>query len=92
MQLARQYGTEVPIVGIAGRDGRGAMRDFVRRYGLSFPNGADDDLSVWHRFGVRGQPAWVFIRPDGTGHLFYRPTTATVREQFETLQRLAAPR
>ena len=48
-------------------------------------NGADLDLTVWKRFRVRGQPAWVFIRPDGTAKLFYRPDDATVRAQFEML-------
>ncbi len=61
------------------------MLDYVKKYALDFPNGADFDLTVWKKFGVRGQPAWVFIRPDGTTRLFYRPDAATVRAQFEAL-------
>lgn len=61
------------------------MVDFVKKYDLPFPNGADLDLSVWKKFGVRGQPAWVFIEPDGTGKLFYRPNDATVRAQLDSL-------
>ena len=61
------------------------MVDFVKKYGLPFPNGADLDRSVWKKFGVRGQPAWVFIQPDGTGKLFYRPNDATVRAQLDSL-------
>ena len=61
------------------------MVDYVHKYSLPFPNGADLDLGVWKKFGVRGQPAWVFIRPDGTGRLFYRPDDATVRSQLDAL-------
>ena len=61
------------------------MVDFVKKYDLPFPNGADLDLRVWKKLGVRGQPAWVFIQPNGTGRLFYRPDDATVRAQLDSL-------
>ena len=85
MQLARQYAGKLAIVGIAGRDDAGPMSDFARQYQLPFPSGADFDLSVWRRLGVRGQPAWVFVNPNGTGHRFYRPADATVRAQLDAL-------
>ena len=83
--MARRYKDQLAIVGISGRDDQGPMVDFVKKYHLPFPNGADLDLSVWKKLGVRGQPAWVFIRPDGTGKLFYRPNDATVRTQLDSL-------
>ena len=61
------------------------MVDYVNKYALPFPNGADLDLTVWKKFRVRGQPAWVFITPDGKATLLYRPDDATVRQQFEAL-------
>lgn len=61
------------------------MVDYVNKYSLPFPNAADLDLTVWKKFRVRGQPAWVFITPDGAAKLFYRPDEATVRKQFEAL-------
>ena len=83
--MARQYQDRLAIVGIAGRDDQGPMVDFVNKYSLPFPNGADLDLTVWKKFRVRGQPAWVFIKPDGTAKLFYRPDDATVRAQVASL-------
>ena len=82
-QLARQYHDRLAVVGISGRDDQGPMVDFEKKYDLPFPNGADLDLKVWKKFRVRGQPAWVFITPEGKATLFYRPDDATVRKQFE---------
>jgi hypothetical protein len=43
------------------------MRAFVERYGLeSMPQVADVDDTIWARYGVRYQPAWVFIDDDGS--------------------------
>lgn len=49
-------------MGIAGRDGVEAMRDFVERHGLTeVPMAADVDGEVWSAWNVPGQPAWVFL-------------------------------
>jgi thiol:disulfide interchange protein len=38
------------------------MAEFVARHGLEdVPQIDDADGSVWARFGVVGQPSWVFI-------------------------------
>lgn len=42
------------------------MEAFVDRHGLTFPNVNDEPGSVFGRFGVPGQPAWVFVAQDGT--------------------------
>jgi hypothetical protein len=60
--VARRYQDTVPVVGMAGRDDTDAMQDFVDRHGLGFlDHSVDSDGSLWTDFGVRGQPAWVFI-------------------------------
>jgi peroxiredoxin len=60
--VARQRGDEVAIVGVAGRDDVDAFAAFVERHGLQdVPQIADTDGSVWARFGISGQPSWVFI-------------------------------
>ncbi len=41
------------------------MQSFVDRHGLTFPNLNDEPGDVFGRFGVPGQPAWVFIDADG---------------------------
>ena len=36
------------------------------KYGLqAMPQAVSEDGSLWGRFGVPAQPAWVFIRPSG---------------------------
>ncbi|MBA2325011.1 MAG: protein disulfide oxidoreductase [Pseudonocardiales bacterium] len=56
----------VTFVGVAAQDQVPAMRGFVAKYGLSFTHLADLDASVWRRFGVTVQPAFAFVKPDGS--------------------------
>jgi thiol-disulfide isomerase/thioredoxin len=64
---AKATAGSVSFVGVAARDEVPAMQDFVRRYDLSsFPHVADADAAVWKRFGVVEQPAYAFVKPDGT--------------------------
>jgi len=67
--VVQQYEGRIEIIGVASRDRRPAMQDFVARHGLErMVNIADVDGEVWQRFGVVAQPAWVFLDPDeGTG-------------------------
>lgn len=60
------------IIGFAGRDDLEPMREFVDRYDLGVvPHAVDADGSLWSAFGVRGQPAWVFVGADGTTEVAY---------------------
>ena len=55
------------MIGVAGRDSIDAMADFVARHGLDgVPHLVDADGSLWARFEVVAQPAWVFVDDDGT--------------------------
>ncbi|HEX2133578.1 MAG TPA: redoxin family protein [Actinophytocola sp.] len=57
----------VRFVGVAAQDQVPAMRDFVDRFGLgSFPHLADTSATIWQRFGVSYQPAYAFVRADGS--------------------------
>ena len=74
--MARQFQDRVAIVGFAGRDDLEPMREFVDRHSLGFlPHAVDADGSLWAAFGVRGQPAWVFIGADGTREVLYGALT-----------------
>lgn len=43
------------------------MRQFVDKYPVkSLTQLADTDGAVWAKFGVNRQPAFAFIRPDGS--------------------------
>ncbi len=58
---------KVEFVGVAAQDDLTAMQGFVTKYQVgSFQHLADLDASVWRRFGVTQQPAYAFVRPDGS--------------------------
>lgn len=64
--MAQQYGESVTFLGIAGDDPLDEKRAFVERYGLTTMTTIHDpDRSIWTRFGVPGQPSWVFIDDNG---------------------------
>jgi hypothetical protein len=52
-----------------GRDSVDAMQGFVDTYRLGFPQGVSPDGSLWARFGVGFQPAWVFVNNDGSAQV-----------------------
>jgi peroxiredoxin len=78
----------VTFVGVAGRSDVAAMQDFVAKYHLNFTNLNDADGSIWARFGVPWQPAYVFERSDGTSTFVNNPTSAM--SQPELSDRVAA--
>ena len=64
---AAAFGDRVAFVGMAGHDTDEAHRAFVDEHGLDhLLHVVDDDGSLWARFGVSYQPAWVFVDDDGT--------------------------
>jgi thiol-disulfide isomerase/thioredoxin len=78
----------VTFVGVAARSDTGAMQNFVDRYHLGFTNLNDADGSIWARYNVPWQPAYVFYRPDGSSTFVNNPTAAM--PQQELADRVAA--
>ena len=65
--MQEQYGDQVAVVGVAGRDDVSAMEAFVSDLGVgAFPHIANEDLEIWSTYEVRSQPAFVFIDDDGS--------------------------
>lgn len=64
-RVSRDYADRIAFIGIPGKDSAGAMQAFVDEYGLGFPQGVSEDGTLWARFGVAYQPAWVFVDDDG---------------------------
>ena len=73
---------KVTFVGIAGRSDVGQMQGFVSKYGLNFTNLNDSDGSLWARFGVPWQPAYLFVRPDGSSTFVNNPTAAMPEQEL----------
>jgi hypothetical protein len=57
----------VQFVGMPGRSEVEEHQRFIDDFGLTaIPHVADPDGSLWRRFGISSQPAWVLINDDGT--------------------------
>jgi thiol-disulfide isomerase/thioredoxin len=78
----------VAFVGVAARSDVGAMQNFVDKYNLRFTNLDDADGSIWARYNVPWQPAYVFYRADGSSTFVNNPTSAM--SQQELADRVAA--
>lgn len=65
--MQQQFGDQVNILGVAGRDDLRDMEEFVAEYGVEgFEHVADEDVEIWMAYGITTQPAFVFINDDGT--------------------------
>ncbi len=72
----------VTFVGIAARSEVAAMQAFVDKYHLNFTNLNDADGSIWARYNVPWQPAYVFYRPDGSSTFVNNPTSAMPEQEL----------
>ncbi|MBW0019221.1 MAG: protein disulfide oxidoreductase [Mycobacterium sp.] len=72
----------VTFVGIAAHSDVGAMQSFVSKYGLNFTNLNDADGSIWARYNVPWQPAYVFYRADGSSTFVNNPTSAMSQQEL----------
>ena len=72
----------VTFVGVAAHSDVGAMQNFVSKYNLNFTNLNDADGSIWARYNVPWQPAWVFYRADGTSTFVNNPTSAMSQDEL----------
>ena len=62
----KQLAGKVHIIGVAWNGSEQSMQEFVTKHQLTFANIKDNDGLVFAQFEVPYQPAWVFIRQDGT--------------------------
>lgn len=72
----------VTFVGVAARSDVSAMEGFVSKYNLNFTNLNDADASIWARYNVPWQPAYVFYRGDGSSTFVNNPTSAMSRQEL----------
>jgi thiol-disulfide isomerase/thioredoxin len=72
----------VTFVGVAAHSDVGAIQNFVSKYNLNFTNLNDADGSIWARYNVPWQPAYVFYRADGSSTFVNNPTSAMSRDEL----------
>jgi len=73
---------QVTFVGVAARSDIAAMQGFVAKYNLDFTNLNDADGSIWAAFNVPWQPAFLFVKPDGTSSFVNNPTSAMSEQEL----------
>jgi cytochrome c biogenesis protein CcmG, thiol:disulfide interchange protein DsbE len=62
---ADRYGERIHVVGVNIRDSRDDALAFARRNEYSFPSVVDDDLAIYHDYGLTGQPETFVIDDEG---------------------------
>ena len=72
----------VTFVGISTRADVGAMSNFVSKYNLNFTNINDADGSIWAKFNVPWQPAYVFLSADGSSTFINNPISAMSQQEL----------
>src|SRR5271163_2709033 len=73
---------KVTFLGIAGRSDDGQMQNFVSKYSLNFTNLNDADGSLWARYNVPWQPAYVFYKADGSSTFVNNPVAAMPQQEL----------
>jgi cytochrome c biogenesis protein CcmG/thiol:disulfide interchange protein DsbE len=84
-------GRDVVFVGVNVWDAASTAREFLRAYGITYPNGPDPNGRILIDFGVTGIPETYFIDPQGRlVRRWIGPITAhELRELLEDLRRSA---
>ncbi len=90
---ARRNADRFTFVGIDVQDQDADAQAFIRKYGLTYPNGAGNAGPISIQYGMRGVPETYFIAPDGRLVRKWNTLTAADLEQFlGELQRASGPR
>jgi cytochrome c biogenesis protein CcmG, thiol:disulfide interchange protein DsbE len=90
---ARRYGDRVNFVGVDVQDVDSDAQTFIRKYGITYPNGSGNAGPISVQYGMRGVPETYFIAPDGRLIRKWNTLTAADLEQFlGELQRASGPR
>jgi cytochrome c biogenesis protein CcmG/thiol:disulfide interchange protein DsbE len=64
-KASRQYGDRVTFIGVNAQDTDGNARDFLRRFGVTYPNGMDTSGAVAVDYGMSGVPESYFVDRNG---------------------------
>ena len=62
---AQRRGNEFTFVGVNVEDTDPDALAFMRKYGISYPNGSGNSGAISIKYGMRGVPETYFIAPDG---------------------------
>ena len=90
---ARRTAGQVTFIGVNVQDTDADAQAFMKRYGVSYPNGSGNAGPISIQYGMRGVPETYFIAPDGRLVRKWNTLTAADMDQFlAELQRASATR
>jgi len=90
-EAARRNGNAFTFVGVNVQDIDSDAQVFLRKYGVTYPNGSGNAGPISVQYGMRGVPETYFIAPDGRLVRKWNTLTAADLEQFlGELQRASA--
>jgi cytochrome c biogenesis protein CcmG/thiol:disulfide interchange protein DsbE len=90
---AQRYGNRVTFVGVDVQDVDTDGQAFIRKYGITYPNGSSGAGPISIQYGMRGVPETYFVAPDGRLIRKWNTLTAADLEQFlGELQRASGAR
>lgn len=64
-RASRAYRDRVAFIGVDVQDTDAGAREFVRRFGVSYPNGPDPSGAISVEYGMSGVPESYFVDRDG---------------------------
>jgi cytochrome c biogenesis protein CcmG, thiol:disulfide interchange protein DsbE len=90
---SRRYADRVTFVGVNVQDQDPDALAFMRKYGITYPNGSSGAGPISVQYGMRGVPETYFIATDGRLVRKWNTLTAADLEQFlAELQRASGAR
>jgi cytochrome c biogenesis protein CcmG/thiol:disulfide interchange protein DsbE len=81
-EAALRNGNAFTFVGVNVEDIDSDAQAFIRKYGISYPNGSGNAGPISVQYGMRGVPETYFIAPDGRLVRKWNTLTAADLEQF----------
>jgi cytochrome c biogenesis protein CcmG, thiol:disulfide interchange protein DsbE len=64
-RVSRAYRDRIAFIGVDVQDTDASAKEFVRRFGVSYPNGPDPSGSISVEYGMSGVPESYFVDRDG---------------------------
>ena len=90
---AQRRGNEFTFIGVNVEDVDADAQAFMRKYGISYPNGSGNSGPISIKYGMRGVPETYFIAPDGKLVRKWNTLTAADLDQLlAELQRASSTR
>ena len=88
-QMSKRYAGKIQFVGVDVADKNAAARDYIQKYGWTYPSVADPTYEIRRGFGLLGQPDTILY--DSTGkQVWEAPGAITAASLGSHLSQLAA--